>query len=120
MHRYGLRRLVLTSAWGAGETAAEIPGWFRWFIQNSNIGPAYRDHERQEALPGEVGMKDGHGVGGETVQDEGPLDAGVGEDVGAGGQGGREGERGEDGEDGAHAAGTYDTGASFPAYPRRR
>ncbi len=50
MRRHGLRRLVLTSAWGAGETAADIPGWFRWFIQNSNIGPAYRDHERQEAL----------------------------------------------------------------------
>ena len=26
----------------------EIPVWFRWFIKNSNIGVAYKDHERQE------------------------------------------------------------------------
>ncbi len=28
----------------------DLPAWFRWFIDNSNIGPAYRDHERQEIL----------------------------------------------------------------------
>ena len=28
----------------------ELPGWFRWIIDNSNVGYAYRDHERQEEL----------------------------------------------------------------------
>ncbi len=46
----GVKRLVICSAWGAAETKKDIPGWFRWFIDNSNIGAAYRDHERQEAL----------------------------------------------------------------------
>lgn len=46
----GVRRIVACSAWGVGETKADIPGWFRWFIDNSNIGAAYRDHERQEEL----------------------------------------------------------------------
>lgn len=45
-----VRRLVVCSAWGVLETKADIPGWFRWFMDNSNIGAAYRDHERQEAL----------------------------------------------------------------------
>ncbi|MEM9023601.1 MAG: NAD(P)H-binding protein [Bacteroidota bacterium] len=43
-------RLVVCSAWGVAETRADIPGWFRWFIDHSNIGAAYQDHERQEAL----------------------------------------------------------------------
>lgn len=43
-------RIIIISAWGVAETRAHIPGWFRWFIDNSNIGPAYADHERQEKL----------------------------------------------------------------------
>lgn len=46
----GIQRLVVCSAWGVAETAEDIPGWFSWFIRNSNIGAAYRDHERQEKL----------------------------------------------------------------------
>lgn len=45
-----LQRLVTCSAWGVSETAGDIPGWFDWFIKNSNIGVAYKDHERQEKL----------------------------------------------------------------------
>lgn len=44
----GHERVVICSAWGVAETEKEIPAWFRWFIINSNIGIAYRDHERQE------------------------------------------------------------------------
>lgn len=45
-----IQRVVTCSAWGVAETRNDIPGWFRWFIDNSNIGVAYRDHERQEQI----------------------------------------------------------------------
>jgi uncharacterized protein YbjT (DUF2867 family) len=46
----GVRRLVVTSAWGVAESRPFIPGWFAWLIDNSNISAAYLEHERQEAL----------------------------------------------------------------------
>lgn len=45
-----VRRLIVVTAWGANETRQDIPFWFRWLIDYSNIGVAYRDHERQEQL----------------------------------------------------------------------
>jgi putative NADH-flavin reductase len=45
-----IRRLIFISAWGVAETKKDIPGWFRWFIDNSNIGYPYLDHENQEEL----------------------------------------------------------------------
>lgn len=45
-----LKKVIFTSAWGANETKKDIPWWFRWLIDNSNIGVAYQDHERQEKL----------------------------------------------------------------------
>jgi putative NADH-flavin reductase len=48
--RHGIRRIIFTSAWGVAETKKDIPGWFRWFIDHSNIRYPYRDHERQEEL----------------------------------------------------------------------
>lgn len=45
-----VRRLIVVTAWGATETRKDIPFWFRWLIDYSNIGIAYRDHERQETL----------------------------------------------------------------------
>lgn len=48
--RQDLRRLVICSAWGVHETRSDLPGWFRWFIDNSNIGVGYMDHETQETL----------------------------------------------------------------------
>jgi putative NADH-flavin reductase len=45
-----IKRIVACSAWGAAETRKDIPGWFRWLIDNSNIGHTYKDHERQEKL----------------------------------------------------------------------
>lgn len=44
------RRIIITSAWGVNESRQEIPGWFRWLINHSNIGPAYADHGTQETL----------------------------------------------------------------------
>ena len=43
-------RIVLCSAWGVGDTRKDIPFWFRWTIDYSNIKYAYHEHERQEAL----------------------------------------------------------------------
>ncbi|MCR9253253.1 MAG: NAD(P)H-binding protein [bacterium] len=45
-----INRITVCSAWGVNETKKDIPGWFRWFINNSNIGVAYKDHERQEKI----------------------------------------------------------------------
>ncbi len=43
-------RIIITTAWGVAETRRDIPLWFRWLIDNSNIRYPYRDHERQEEL----------------------------------------------------------------------
>ncbi|MEO7214477.1 NAD(P)H-binding protein [Mucilaginibacter sp.] len=43
-------RIIITSAWGTSDTRGEIPWWFKWVIDNSNVGVAYSDHERQEGL----------------------------------------------------------------------
>lgn len=52
----GIKRVVVCSAWGVGNTRADIPTWFRMFIDYSNIGVAYKDHERQEALIAESNL----------------------------------------------------------------
>lgn len=46
----GVKKIVVCSAWGTHETRKDLPGWFRWCIERSNIGLAYRDHERQENI----------------------------------------------------------------------
>ena len=46
----GIKRAAICSAWGVAETKKDIPNWFKWFIDNSNIGVAYTDHERQENI----------------------------------------------------------------------
>ena len=45
-----VKRMVVCSAWGVAETKKDLPKWFSWLIDNSNIGFAYRDHERQESI----------------------------------------------------------------------
>jgi len=45
-----IKRISVCSAWGVAETKNDIPKWFKWFIDNSNIGIAYKDHERQEKI----------------------------------------------------------------------
>ena len=51
-----IQKVVVCSAWGVGDTKNHLPGWFRWFINNSNIGVAYTDHERQEQLLAQSGL----------------------------------------------------------------
>ncbi|MEL6589812.1 MAG: NAD(P)H-binding protein [Bacteroidota bacterium] len=50
MEAEDVSKLVLCSAWGVHETKRDLPFWFRWVIDNSNVGVAYRDHERQEDI----------------------------------------------------------------------
>lgn len=45
-----IKRISICSAWGAAETKKDIPGWFRWLIDHSNVRYAYREHERQEHM----------------------------------------------------------------------
>ncbi|MEM7659415.1 MAG: NAD(P)-binding oxidoreductase, partial [Bacteroidota bacterium] len=45
-----VQRLVVCSAWGVAETKAELPFWFRWLIDYSNLKFPYLDHERQETI----------------------------------------------------------------------
>lgn len=45
-----VKRIIACSAWGAAETKNDLPRWFRWLIDKSNIGLTYIDHERQEKL----------------------------------------------------------------------
>ncbi|MFD2587333.1 NAD(P)-dependent oxidoreductase [Croceitalea marina] len=47
---HNIKRISICSAWGVAETKNDIPKWFKWFINNSNIGVAYKDHERQEKI----------------------------------------------------------------------
>ena len=47
---HNISRVIILSALGTGDTAKDIPWWFKWVIDNSNVGMAYRDHERQEEL----------------------------------------------------------------------
>ncbi len=49
-------KLIFTSAWGVAETIGDIPFWFRWLIEHSNIGVAYRDHAVQEQLAEKSGL----------------------------------------------------------------
>src|SRR5690606_2017968 len=46
----GIKRVIVMSAYGVGETRTSLPAPFRWLIDHSNIGAAYREHESQERL----------------------------------------------------------------------
>lgn len=45
-----IAKIILCSAWGVGDSRKDIPFWFRWTIDYSNIKYAYLDHERQEEV----------------------------------------------------------------------
>ncbi len=52
-----LNRIIFISAWGVHETFHELPFWFKALIKWSNIGAAYRDHERQEEVLRQSGLE---------------------------------------------------------------
>jgi putative NADH-flavin reductase len=45
-----VKRIIITTAWGVAETKRDIPFWFRWLIDHSNIRYPYNDHELQEEM----------------------------------------------------------------------
>ncbi|PZR27813.1 MAG: hypothetical protein DI535_08670 [Citrobacter freundii] len=45
-----INRVIFTSAWGVGETEAELPGWFRWLVKKSNLRYPYADLLKTEEL----------------------------------------------------------------------
>lgn len=49
-NQHAIRRVVVCSAWGVSDTKRFLPSWFVWLIEHSNVGFAYRDHERQEEI----------------------------------------------------------------------
>lgn len=50
MHATGVRRLVVQSSHGIGETAQELPWLMRWLVAPLYLKPVFDDHERQEAV----------------------------------------------------------------------
>ncbi len=49
-NQQNLKRLITISAWGVGETKKDIPFWFKWMIDYTNLRFVYADHESQEKL----------------------------------------------------------------------
>jgi uncharacterized protein YbjT (DUF2867 family) len=47
---YSIESVIVISAWGVAETRKDIPFWFRWTIDFSNIKYGYWGHEQQEKL----------------------------------------------------------------------
>ena len=45
-----IKRISICSAWGVAETKNDIPKWFKWLKDKSNIGIAFQEHEKQEEI----------------------------------------------------------------------
>jgi putative NADH-flavin reductase len=50
MEEKGIKRIVLMTALGVGDSSDEIPWLFRFIMKMSNIKYAYIDHDRQEKI----------------------------------------------------------------------
>ncbi len=48
--KHNIKRVIMCSAWGVSDSKKDIPKWFKWLIDNSNIGVTYKDHGQQEEL----------------------------------------------------------------------
>jgi len=48
--KHSIEKIITISAWGANESKNELPFWFKWIINNSNIKPGYIDHGKQEDI----------------------------------------------------------------------
>ncbi len=50
MHKAGIKRLLTVSAWGVADSYKEINWIFRFLINKTNVGTAYKGHEEQEQI----------------------------------------------------------------------
>ena len=48
--KHDFSKIISVSAWGVLESKKQLPFWFRWLIDNSNIKHGYLDHEKQEQI----------------------------------------------------------------------
>ena len=56
MKEKGIKRIVLMTALGVGDSFREIPFIFRVLVRISNLRHSYRDHDRQEKILEESGL----------------------------------------------------------------
>ena len=45
-----VKRIIITTAWGVGETRKDLSFWFRWLIDHSNMRYTYEDHTKAEEM----------------------------------------------------------------------
>ena len=50
MEAKGIKRIVVMTALGAGDSSGEIPGFFKFIMKISNIKYAYIDYDKQEMI----------------------------------------------------------------------
>ena len=50
MPKTSIKHAIICTAQGTNETKKDIPTWFRWVIDYTNVKYPYLDHERQEHL----------------------------------------------------------------------
>ena len=50
MNETGVRRVITVSAWGVGDSYAEVNWMFRFLINKTKVGVAYAGHEDQERV----------------------------------------------------------------------
>ena len=50
MHEERIKRIIVMSAHGAGDSITEVPGWFKLLISYSTMRYAYKEHGEQETL----------------------------------------------------------------------
>jgi putative NADH-flavin reductase len=50
MEEKGIRRIVVMTALGVGDSVKQLPGFFAFMINVTNIKHAYADHDRQEKI----------------------------------------------------------------------
>lgn len=56
MKEKGVRRIITVSAWGVGDSYKEVNWMFRFLINKTNVGIAYKGHEEQEKILRESGL----------------------------------------------------------------
>jgi len=54
MKKHGVSRVLTVSAWGAGDSYREANWMFRFLINKTNVGVAYKGHEEQEEVRAEL------------------------------------------------------------------
>jgi nucleoside-diphosphate-sugar epimerase len=45
-----VKRIIITTSWGVGDTRKDIPFWFNWLIDHSNLRFSYNDHTKAEEM----------------------------------------------------------------------